>query len=733
MALSLDNMPRPGLDAQGRSTTQRRPIMGKEFHHVRVCATVASLAVLLGACGDSGKSGSAGSPDASDDASSSGLDLGAGAETAGPGIDSDSTVTVSLSESSFVFDAPDKKHTFTATVTGASATTVTWSSSNTYIATVDAAGVITSVSGGEATVTATSTADPTKSATAKVSVAEPNRPRATAYVDAKTITSGPIGIIMCGDSLMRTYAVNASDQTGWGQVLGQFLGSDAAVDNTLANGGRSSRSFYNEVGRWDAVKTRLASAKSAGKPTFVFIMFGHNDQKKVTDTDGAAYLTFASQNPNGTVAGTYYDYLERYIVEARELGGIPVLLTPFVRQYLEGSPQTLTLAGQHNITVPYTGEATARGDYPAAMQAVAAKHDVPVVDITTWSKALVEARAAAGTLAYLYIASDQTHVRDLGALLIAQEAMRALNAQGILATYAKAPSAQIMLDAGELAFGGLYSGNRLDKSFRITPFGDVSGTITLTAPAGYSLSTDSTTFAAQAAIACDASYAGSVVNVRFAPTEAIAYNGDLIVAHATIVPSYGNTVPNATPGVVSLTGNGKVALAGAPATATWPMFSGTAIMLAATTEGALTAEAATLTGLVNKNVANGAARFDTPDGTWPAEGARNGGRYLQFTVPVTTGSFTLDSVTVSGGSGGGSNMRWDVLYALTPDFSSPTALGTALSGSKDTLVISNYPSLGVATSTGQTLYLRVYPYNTTSATSGKSIMVANVIVSGVTS
>jgi hypothetical protein len=48
-------------------------------------------------------------------------------------------------------------------------------------------------------------------------------------------------------------------------------------------------------------------------------------------------------------------------------------------------------------------------------------------------------------------------------------------------------------------------------------------------------------------------------------------------------------------------------------------------------------------------------------------------------------------------------------------------------------LLSNYPSLGVAISAGQTLYLRLYPYNTTAAASGKSIMVANVVVSGVTS
>jgi lysophospholipase L1-like esterase len=708
--------------------------MTKELSRLRWFA--AGLLVLFTACSDSGRSGAAKDPDAGVDAAadldSAGIDVGGSLQEAGVAMDS-RMVTVTLNESTFVFETPDQKHTFTATVTGAATTTVTWSSSNTYIATVDATGVVTSVSGGEAVITATSTVDTTKTAAARISVSEPNRPRATSYLDAKTITAGPIGIIMCGDSLMRTYAANASDQTGWGQVLDQFLSADAAVDNTLSNGGRSSRSFYNEVGRWDLVKTRLAAAKSAGKPTFVFIMFGHNDQKKTTDTDGALYLTFASQNPNGTVAGTFYDYLERYVVEVRALGGIPVLFTPFVRQYLAGSPQTLAPAGQHNITAPYTGETTARGDYPAAMKAVAAKHDVPMVDITTWSKALVEARAAAGTLAYLYISGDQTHVRNLGALLMAQEAVRALNAQGILVGYAKAPSARVMLDAGTLGFGGLYAGNTIDKSFRISPFGDATGTITLTAPAGYSLSTDGTTFASQAAIPCDASYSGSMVNVRFAPTDATAYNGDLMVAHTSIVPDYGNTVANAKAGAISLTGNGKAAVAGgAPAAATWAMFSGTTITLAATTDGPISANQATITGLVNKNVLNGGARFDSPDGTWPAESARNPNRHIEFSVPITTGTFTLDSVSVGGGSGGGSNMRWDIVYSLTPDFTMPTALETAISGAKDTLVTSNYPSLGVAISAGQTLYLRLYPYNTTAAASGKSIMVANVVVSGIT-
>jgi len=687
----------------------------------------AALLLCFSACGNTKPSQTG--IDAGND-TGTGLDTGTtddgGTPDSGAGV-------LAITESTYAFATPDIYHGFTATLDGTPTTAVTWTSSNTYIATVSSTGgVVTSVSGGDATITAKLTADPTKSASCTVTVAEPNRPRAATYTDAKSITSGPVKIIMVGDSLMRTYAANAADQTGWGQVLGQFLTADAAVDNGLANGGRSSRSFYNESGRWDQVKARLMTARTAGTPAFVFIMFAHNDQKKTTDTDGPLYLTFASNNQNGTVAGTYYDYLERYIVETRDLGGIPVLFTPFVREYLEGSPATVTIAGQHNITAPYTGETTARGDYPAAAKAIAAKHDVPIVDITAWSKTMVEAHAASNTLPYVYISGDQTHIRDLGALLMAEEAVRALNAQGILTAYAKPAAPRLMMDSSTLAFGGIYTGNTLDKSFILSGFKDVTGTITIAPPVGYTVSTNGTDFGATATITADSSFIGQVVSVRFAPTDSVAYNNNLTVAHSTLTPDYGNTVPSTTPGVVSLTGNGKVAISGTPATATWPMYSGTTIVLDAMTDGAISATSATLTGLVNKNVNFNSARFDTPDGMWPAEGGRNAGRYVEFKVPVTSGSFTLDTISLGGGSGGGSNMRWDVVYSLTADFASPTALGTALSGAKDTVVASSYQSLGVNITTGQTLYLRVYPYNTTAAASGKSLMLANVVISGVT-
>jgi len=199
---------------------------------------------------------------------------------------------------------------------------------------------------------------------------------------------------------------------------------------------------------------------------------------------------------------------------------------------------------------------------------------VPLIDITAWSKTMVEAHAASSTLPYVYISGDQTHVRNLGALLMAEEAARQLAAQGILATYAKPAAPRLMLDSSTLAFGGIFAGNTLDKSFRVSAFKDATGTITITPAAGYTVSTDGATFGPSATIMADATFVGTVVTVRFSPTDSVTYNGDLTVAHSSLTPDYGNTVPNATAGTISLTGNGKTIIAGTPATATWPMFAG---------------------------------------------------------------------------------------------------------------------------------------------------------------
>ena len=55
-----------------------------------------------------------------------------------------------------------------------------------------------------------------------------------------------IQIVMCGDSIMRTYSAADGDETGWGQVLQFYFDTGVYVNNTLSNGGRSSKSFYYE-------------------------------------------------------------------------------------------------------------------------------------------------------------------------------------------------------------------------------------------------------------------------------------------------------------------------------------------------------------------------------------------------------------------------------------------------------------------------------------------------------
>lgn len=461
-------------------------------------------------------------------------------------------IVVTLSQSTLVFATPDLSQTLVATVTGSTTKTVTWSTANEYIATVNSSGVVTSVSGGTVEITATSTVDSSKKAVCTVTVQEPNRAATTDAIAPSSVTGSNIQIIMCGDSLMRTYETTyGGDQCGWGQVLQNFFTSDVYVDNTISMGGRSSRSFYNEVGRWDVVKQKLAANKLAGIPTFVFIQFAHNDQKTIA-SGGLAYLTFARNNQNGTVAGTYYDYLERYIVETRELGGIPVFFTPFVRKYFSGS--TITEKGKHNITEIYSGETAIRGNYPAAMKEIALKHNVPVIDITTWSAGFVEAQYAANAnnVSYIY-STDDTHTRTLGALRHAEAAANGLKNLGILASKIITPNPRLMLDASSLNFGDVVVTpyEETVKNFKMTNYNVVDGTLTITSNSTFfTLSLERNgTYSNSVTIDCATATTGSTIYVKFIPLEKVTYSGSLAVTYTgstPIIPDWGTSVPGTT-------------------------------------------------------------------------------------------------------------------------------------------------------------------------------------------
>lgn len=121
-----------------------------------------------------------------------------------------------------------------------------------------------------------------------------------------------ITIFMIGDSTMSNKSLTGGNpERGWGHVLPGFFSEDIIVDNHAQNG-RSSKSFIDE-GRWDKV---LALIK---KGDYVFIQFGHNDEKPKADRH--------------TDPGTTFDTnLRKFVNETREKGGIPVLFNSIVRR-----------------------------------------------------------------------------------------------------------------------------------------------------------------------------------------------------------------------------------------------------------------------------------------------------------------------------------------------------------------------------------------------------------------
>ena len=128
-----------------------------------------------------------------------------------------------------------------------------------------------------------------------------------------SFTSEPeFTVFMIGDSTMANKDTTGGKQErGWGMVLQQYFDSQVVVDNHAVNG-RSSKSFIDE-GRWDKVLAKI-------KPgDYVFIQFGHNDEKP-------------QPNRHTDPGSTFDDNLRKFVNETRERGGIPVLFNAVVRR-----------------------------------------------------------------------------------------------------------------------------------------------------------------------------------------------------------------------------------------------------------------------------------------------------------------------------------------------------------------------------------------------------------------
>ncbi|HSJ03654.1 MAG TPA: rhamnogalacturonan acetylesterase, partial [Verrucomicrobium sp.] len=139
---------------------------------------------------------------------------------------------------------------------------------------------------------------------------------------------------------------------GWGQMLPGFFDRSVAISNH-AESGLALRSFDRQK-RLEKVLSMMK------KGDYLFIQFGHNDQK--------------DKSPDAGPFTTYKASLKGYVERTRAKGGLPVLVTPMERRRWEGGTLQPTLA-----------------DYAEAVRQVGAEDKVPVIDLNAMSTKLYTA------------------------------------------------------------------------------------------------------------------------------------------------------------------------------------------------------------------------------------------------------------------------------------------------------------------------------------------------------
>lgn len=203
-------------------------------------------------------------------------------------------------------------------------------------------------------------------------------------------------IYWAGDSTVQTNDITTFPQTGIGQVFSLYLKDGYTVSNHAKNG-RSTKSFLDE-GRLEAIDGRISEGD------FLFIQFGHNDEKSA---DPTRYTE---------PGGSYNKNLRIFINTARVHGAYPVLITPLERRCFAGGAEL--------------GEG-AHLPYVEAMKQVAQEEKVPLVDLYTKSRRLMnEAGSVVTTGWFMNLAPhvwkncpegkvDNTHLQYLGAVTFA--------------------------------------------------------------------------------------------------------------------------------------------------------------------------------------------------------------------------------------------------------------------------------------------------------------------------
>jgi lysophospholipase L1-like esterase len=171
--------------------------------------------------------------------------------------------------------------------------------------------------------------------------------------------------------------------TSWGQMLPVFFKPDVAIANH-AESGETLKSFITGL-RLDKILSQIR------KGDYLFMQFGHNDQKESWPQTYVEPFT------------TYKQYLKVFIAEARRRGAIPVLVTPMQRRNFDGGKIRNTL-----------------GDFPEAVRQTAAEEHVALIDLNKMSVAFYEALGPAKAPLAFSGGTDVTHHSAYGAYELAR-------------------------------------------------------------------------------------------------------------------------------------------------------------------------------------------------------------------------------------------------------------------------------------------------------------------------
>ncbi|MXV17350.1 rhamnogalacturonan acetylesterase [Hufsiella ginkgonis] len=209
-----------------------------------------------------------------------------------------------------------------------------------------------------------------------------------------------VTVFLAGNSTV----VNQEEEpwASWGQMITRFFEPGVAIANQ-AESGLSLGSFIGQK-RLD----KVLSVMKAGD--FVFVEFGHNDEKEKGANDGPYK--------------SYSDRLRLFADKVKEKGGTLVIVTPTARRSFSGN----TMVNTH-------------GDYPDAARKVAVEKGVALIDLTALSTQLFEAMGPEGSKNAFVIypeknMNDNTHFNPYGAYELAKIIVEGIKANKLsLAKY----------------------------------------------------------------------------------------------------------------------------------------------------------------------------------------------------------------------------------------------------------------------------------------------------------